>query len=339
MEESFLQEIWDTAEKVKALRHAGCLCFAVIADSHVKTSDPLDLRRQLRSWESLEAVCRETEPDAIFHLGDIPWANGRRETQEYWDKAKLEEWFSLTRERLSSGCPNVFFVPGNHDGVGYQCPDRKHFHRQLIAFRKERITGFVEDESFYYVDFPEKKVRAVCMLSSFRDGEKNRYGIFPDQVEWLKTDALLVPEDWSILLFTHIYPVKGYDSSNQENTEDFARFLHAFQKGEKLETGRFPADFTGHRGGKIAAMFTGHGHVDLIVPPGALPFYMAETGSSFVHEPTSSEGWHLPQGCSVASRAYGDVTEDLWDMVVYNPAEKNLDFIRFGAGEDRHIDL
>lgn len=339
MEESFLREIWDTAEKVKALRHEGCLCFAVIADSHVKVSDPLDLRRQYRSYDNLEAVCREAKLQAVFHLGDIPWANGQKQTQEYWDRAKLEEWFSITKAQLLRGTPNAFFVSGNHDGVGYQCPDRAHFHRHLVAFQKERIRGFVEDEPYYYVDFSKERVRAVCMLSSFRNQGKNRYGIFPDQVEWLKNDALIVPEGWSILLFTHIYPVNGYDTIDYENAEDFALFLRAFQRREKLDKGLFPADFTGHHGGRIAAMFTGHGHIDLIEAPGALPFCMVETGSSFVHEPTASEDWPLPKGCTVASRTYGDATEDLWDVVIFDPGRNTLDIIRFGAGEDRHVDL
>ena len=31
------------------------------------------------------------------------------------------------------------------------------------------------------------------------------------------------------------------------------------------------------------------------------------------------------------------VSQDLWDVMVINPEENQIDFIRFGAGEDKHI--
>jgi hypothetical protein len=47
----------------------------------------------------------------------------------------------------------------------------------------------------------------------------------------------------------------------------------------------------------------------------------------------------MPKGSSAPDRAYGTVTEDLWDAVVFNPGAHTIDLIRFGAGEDRHVDL
>jgi hypothetical protein len=57
-----------------------------------------------------------------------------------------------------------------------------------------------------------------------------------------------------------------------------------------------------------------------------------------VHVPKAGS-WRLPEGCTVPPRQRDTVTEALWDVVVYNPRKETLDLIRFGSGDDRHIDL
>ena len=36
-------------------------------------------------------------------------------------------------------------------------------------------------------------------------------------------------------------------------------------------------------------------------------------------------------------RKLKDVTQDLWDVLIITPGEGRLDFVRFGAGEDRTV--
>jgi len=209
-----------------------------------------------------------------------------------------------------------------------------------VEFQKDRITGCVKNEPYYYVDFADVKVRAICLMSNYREDGKDYYGVYKEQVDWLAQDALLAPDGWHILLFTHIGPVEGlgYVSHSNDNITEFAAFLTAFQNKEKFASSVFSVDFRNAGTAKIVAMFVGHGHTDWILKPGILPCYLVETGSSLSHMP-KRETWTMPADAVVPKREYNTVTEDIWDAVVFNPQKGTLDMIRFGAGDDRHIDL
>ena len=44
-----------------------------------------------------------------------------------------------------------------------------------------------------------------------------------------------------------------------------------------------------------------------------------------------------PEGSCTYERRVGTVSQDLWDVMVVNPEENRIDFVRFGAGEDKII--
>ncbi len=345
MQKFFECEAEDTIEKLNALKEEGCFCFNVITDSHVSPTNPQWIARQWHTFENVKAVNEGAKVDAIFHLGDLfGCVDGINEgfAVKYWDEENVKEWFGIFKRELTAANPNAFFVAGNHDNLKAGEPTRQSWYREMVEPVKDKLSGYREGEMYFYVDFPESSVRAICLMSNFRDGEKGEhknYGIYPEQVEWLVNDALKVPNGWSILLFSHIYPANiGVDSATQDNTEEFAELLKAFQNKEKFESEVFSGDFRGYSDAKIVAMFVGHGHVDWLRAPKELPFWTIETGSNHVHEPTP-DNWRMPNDAVVPRREYGTVTEDLWDTVVYNPKKKTIDIIRFGSGEDRHIDL
>lgn len=343
MENYFSAEVKDTVEKLKALREDGCFCFNVIADSHIAPTNPQWFGRQMHTFENVKAVNEGAPMDAIFHLGDVlGCVDGFTENfaVKYWNEENVKEWFGIFKKEMTAANPNSYFVAGNHDNLKAGEPNRAEWYREMVEFQRDKITGLVPDEPYFYVDFEASKVRAICMMSNYREGEHKNYGIYPKQVEWMVNDALKAPDGWSILLFSHIYPVNaGVDSATQDNTEEFAGLMRAFQNKEKFESEVFSGDFTrGYGDAKIAAMFVGHGHVDWLSPPDALPFYVVETGSNHVHVPDRSN-WRMPDDAVVPPREYDTVTEDLWDAVVYNPKKGSIDVIRFGSGEDRHIEL
>ena len=340
MEPFFQEELQDTVHKVRALQEEGTFSFLIVTDSHIFPPRDRFYQHQLRGYENVKALNEALPLQAVFHLGDIPWVNWTPETLDYWQEENIEKWFAVTREKFCEANANSFFVSGNHDSAGAQPPVPATWHRQMVAPQKARITGYVPDKAYYYVDYPAQKLRAICMMSSHTDETGSHQGIYQEQVEWLASDALRVPAGWKILLFTHIYPEAEpyYCSKQNENAQEFAKFLWAFQNKTVSPSELFPGDFRDAGDGEIVAMFFGHGHTDWVVAPGFLPFYGIETGSDLVHVPQAGS-WRLPEGCSVAPRQRETVTEALWDVVVYNPRKGCLDFVRFGSGEDRHIDL
>lgn len=340
MENHFITEVNDTVKKLDERATEHTFRFSVMTDSHVDPLNPKFVSRQTHAYENMQAVHQQTQIDAIFHLGDILFVCAQPEVKEQWDTPTTEKWLNWTKEQLCAANPNTFFVAGNHDSEWAEEPVPEVFYQRMIAFQKDRITGLVENKPYYYVDFPEKKVRCICLMSSFRENGKRFYGYYPEQMKWLAEEALRAPDGWGIFLFTHIQP--GYVSKYngpKDNGAEFARFLWAFHNKEKNDCPLFPADFTDAGTAKLIAMFVGHEHCDWIQLPGKLPCCVIEVGCNLTHVPKHGIGWGLPNGCSVPRRAYNTVEEDLWDTVVYDPENQTLELIRFGAGGDRHISL
>ena len=340
MESFFADEVQDTVHKIKKLQDDGCFCFQIITDSHAIPLRERQLLRQYRSFENVQEVNRQSDIAAIFHLGDILFINPDEDVKTYWTTEHVEEWFQIVKDNLHKANPNTYFVAGNHDDEFAQEPRRDVWHRRMVACQKEKITGYVQDEPYYYIDFPRQRIRAVCLMSSFRDDEDVYYGIYEDQLQWLAEDALMVPDDWSILLFSHVCIMRSDQTDPKDRLDEFANLVLAFQEKSMYRCQTFSVDFSNIHGAEIVAMFVGHGHVDWVCQPGVegLPFHIIETGANLIHMP-KPETWPMPNGCFVAKRQFETVSEDLWDTVIYNPKKKTIDLIRFGAGEDRHIDL
>lgn len=338
MEKYFADEIIHTVNKVRALREDGCFCFQVIADSHVFPLFDKHVTRQLHTFENIAAVNAQVNIDAIFHLGDLLFTDDTTEVRSYWTANNVEACFDVFKTNLYAANANTFFVAGNHDGEYGREPDRRNWHHRMVTCQSRKINGLVKDEPYYYVDFPAAKVRAVCMMSNYPGADDVYYGIYPDQVAWLAGDALLAPDGWGILIFTHICPFALYETYGQDNLEEFAQVITAFQRKTTYRSNVFSVDFRNAPNSTVVAVFTGHGHVDWIALPGKNPVPVIETASNHVHMPTR-DTWKMPSDCSVPQREYGTLTEDLWDTVIYNPRKGTIDLIRFGAGEDRHIDL
>lgn len=338
MEKYFKEEIIDTVNKIKALQNEGCFCFTIVADSHASPLFQQQKSCLKHTFENILCVHKLVDIDAIFHLGDLLFVNDDPKTHSIWTDSQVAAWFHMVRGKLSKANKNVFFIAGNHDGKSGEEPSRTTWHRTAVACQKEKITGYVKDEPYYYVDFPDARVRAICLMSNYKDNDEVYYGVYPEQVNWLKNDALLAPDDWNILLFSHICTLGLYETYPQDNMEAFVGFLRAFQEKKQFHSEIFAADFSQAPNARIAAMFVGHTHADWIEPSGDAPFPVIGTGSSFVHMPERG-AWKMPANSTVPLREYDSVSEDLWDTVIFNPNKSTMDIIRFGAGEDRHIAL
>ena len=203
----------------------------------------------------------------------------------------------------------------------------------MVLPQRRRITGIVENEPYYYVDFPEKQVRCIFLMSSHQENGEQCYGMYKKQADWLSTDALQAPDGWKILLFSHVHP--GPVGYSKENIEEFVGLLWAFQEKTRFTSEVFSADFRNATSAKLAALFVGHSHVDWVEQPGRLPCPAVMIGSNCVHMPSAEKGWPMPDGAEVPRRIYGTVTEDLWDVVVVK--DDGIHTVRFGAGEDRFI--
>ena len=76
----------------------------------------------------------------------------------------------------------------------------------------------------------------------------------------------------------------------------------------------------------------GHSHADQIYDKRAFPIIgigCAKLEDFREHKPEGSLTWNREQNTR---------TQELWDLLLIHPAEGSMDFLRFGAGEDRHVE-
>lgn len=202
---------------------------AQLSDIHV-----LDGRFEERLLDAAIEEINSEMPDLVVVAGDLT-ANGYREEFEY------------ARERLNAiACPEVVYVPGNHDArsVGYL-----HF---------EDIFG--ERAHARAIGAPEGRVQVVCVDSSkpdLDDGEIGRelYG-------WI-VDSFALPADLRIfVMHHHLVAIPGTGRDRNQ----------VWDAGDALEV---------LRAARVDVVLGGHRHVPHVWPVAGLFLVHSGTASTW----------------------------------------------------------
>lgn len=296
-------------------------CFAVVADSHLDNSVP-------ETCDNIRKVSEAAPLSCVLHLGDIMCDGFPRKTLNRLMKKEIEMFCDCA--------PSGHFLPtrGNHDGF-------KDYIRGASAVRLDadwyEATKYIETlpkvsrpegKPYFYVDYPEKKIRLIALNSFFYDevtedtakGAHNGYD--DEQLDWFRNDALSLNEEWTVIAFTHDSPIKKFDESFAENNPIYNgnAMMDAIKSGMKKNGFRF------------AAWLVGHYHGDLEYCADGINIVLVASETAYV--PTL---WDMPEGGYYPDRALGTETEDLWDAVCVDTETRVLRFFRFGAGKDRVI--
>lgn len=303
----FADEIRDTATKVLKRKKKGkTLTLAVLADTHYVVGG---------CWEdsiyNIQAVHEQAGLDAVVHLGDI--------TDGMVPRALTEEYVHNVMSGLQSVGTPVYMVQGNHDSNYFSGnPEVLDDEGQFDLYQAKLPSDVVRDgKSFwYYVDRPDLKLR-LLFLASFDHREKVRYGFPEKELKWVERTLAETPDGYSVLVFAHVPPLPEihYWSDKIRNGEELINILESHNRG-------------GHR---IMAYVHGHNHADQIY--GKRDFPIISLGCNKCEYFMDKK----PEGAIVYERKLETVSQDLWDVMVINPEENQIDFIRFGAGEDKHI--
>lgn len=335
MEAYFAQELQKTVETINRLNEEHCLAFPILADVHIHPEKPEFMLRYEHTIELMRELNRGCRIDAQFYLGDQLLVTGAL-PGDYWTEARTSQALEQLRSDLLSCNENSFFVAGNHDGAGAIPARSEDWYRQMIDPNK--VCG-VEDQGYFYVDFPKHKVRAVCLMDTQQIAGEEYEGYLPDQLQWLADTALQIPADYRVLIFAHV-PLWGEcRRESQANSDDLIGIFRAFQNREKYEGTVVNADFTDRNEGKICALFGGHDHVQWAGYACDIPFLQIETPSGMIHHAQRSKGWRLPEGFVPVERKMYDETEVLFDTVIFDPKKDLIHVVRFGCGEDMTYDL
>ncbi len=332
MKHFYENEFNKTVETINKLKTDGCLCFNLITDSHIFSFTEPEPSGHMYNFENVEALNSAVDIDCLFHLGDLMWF-----MQNYWTEEKSVAFLTEARDNLIACNKTCYFVPGNHDGTDSHPPVENQWYKIFVEYQKDTLSSFKENKPYYSVDFKEQQTRFIVLMACYQENENNCYGWFEEQINWLTDTLLSTPDNYKIILMTHINPIDG--DKRCANKDEFINYLNAYADSKEFKSSAFSADFTNKSTAKIILMLAGHTHYDRIVNQTVLPFPVIERACNRLHEINKGDGWGEREGGFSPRRTAETDTADLWDTVIYNPEKSTMDIIRFGAGEDLHIKL
>ncbi len=297
----FTDEIEKTIKTARELKTPDTLVFGLMADSHFVING---------GWEdsiyNLLQVNSGIPFDGMIHLGDF--------TDGMTPATITKEYVRQVYDDLGRlGCP-TYMVLGNHD-ANYFKGNPEPFDLQ------EQSKLYLGSEKPYYaVDFPERGFR-LLVLHSFdhtKNGQEMRYGFSPEEVGWVRDILAETPSGWKVLVCSHV-PLLAemhYWSKAIRNGPEMAQVMEDYIRA----------------GGVLLAYIHGHVHADQLNTE-SLPFPVVAVGCAKVED----DQIHKAPGSKTWPREMGRVTQELWDLLLVNTKTGQLDFVRFGAGEDRTI--
>lgn len=294
----FQTEAMLTIERVWDLLGENDLAFAVITDTHYVNNGTWE-----RSARNLQQVAARLPLQGIIHLGDL--------TDGILPLALTRESVGLVMADLRRTGKPVYLCLGNHDS--------NYFRNNPEIMTEEEMSAYYlgTEKPYYYVDYPAQRLR-ILYLYSFDWREQVRYGFPAEELDWVRETLADMADGWAALVCAHVPPLPEihYWSDQIRNGEALLRILEEY-----------------HRAGKrILAYVHGHNHGEQIYTERLFP--IVSLGCNKMEDFQDRK----PAGSWTYSRQQDTVTEDLWDVMIVHADHAGIDFVRFGAGEDRHVD-
>lgn len=299
------KELARTIRTVAERRNRDSLVFTLLTDTHYVVNG---------NWEytaaTIEEVNRNIHPDGIIHLGDL--------TDGSLDKELCKEYSQRVLKRMESWDIPLYLTIGNHDTNYFRNNiDRLSEEEQYEYYLSQ--TKQADQHLWYRVDNTEHKL-CMLFLHSFDAAKKLRYGFPLEEVEWVKQQLEQLPQEYQVILFSHDAPLARLDywASEIRNGELLTSVLEEWHRGHE---------------NRIMAFIHGHTHADYIYREREFP--IISIGCSKCEYFADKK----PEGATTYHRLMGTVLQELWDTMIVKPKERTIEFVRFGSGMDRCIDL
>ena len=293
----FEPEIKNTIQTIRNKKKERNLVFGLMTDSHYVVNG---------GWEdtvaNLRAVNEVTKFDAVIHLGDL--------TDGMVPLVITKEYASRVMQDLKKLGAPLYLALGNHDSNYFRNnPEWMKEDEQSEFYLKRQVP-------WYYVDFEEKKLRCI-FLHSFNHREQVRYGFSMEEVEWVKEVFAQTSKDTKVIVFSHVplLPEMHFWSKDIRNSGEMLCVLEKYMQ----------------QGGTIMAYIHGHNHADQICYDKSFP--IVSVGCAKCEDFKDKK----PKGSITYDRKMRTVSQELWDVMIVDTDENRLEFVRFGAGEDRVI--
>lgn len=293
----------------------------------------------LHHYGSLGKAAEIIDLDCFADLGDM--------IDHSFDKAAAITLLENQSAALSGAGLPIFRVKGNHDD-----------NRAVVCAKQDMSYYISNDEwteacgvdwatvmdgttagvkPYYYKDFDGDKIRVIALDSQdvpfvYNTGDACQYkfGYSQEQLDWLANEALDFSDktdksEWGVVVLFHAV------ASGDYNFPEFRTIMTAFMEGtsgtitKDAQTSpitNLTYDFTGQGAMEVICFLDGHTHEDgysqyLDVPK--------ITITSSLIEKTNT------------TRELKTETEDAWDIITIDRANRKIYCTRFGAGNDREF--
>lgn len=293
----FQAEALLTIEKVWELLGENDLAFAVITDTHYVNNGTWE-----RSAYNLQQVAARLPLNGIIHLGDL--------TDGILPLAQTKESVERVMADMKQTGKPIYLCCGNHDSNYFRSNPERMTEEEMSAYYLGR------EKPYYYVDYPAQKLR-ILYLYSFDYREQVRYGFPAEELDWVRETLETMADGWAALVCAHVPPLPEihFWSDQIRNGEALLQILEEYHRSGK----------------KILAYVHGHNHGEQIYRSRLFP--IVSLGCNKMEDFQDKK----PEGSWTYSRQQGTVTEDLWDVMIVHADHGGIDFVRFGAGEDKKV--
>ena len=304
----FTEEVYKTADKVMEQQVNGkSLVFALLADSHCTVNGTWN-----DTVSNIAAVHERVGLDGIIHLGDL--------SDGMLDKRTCSRIATSCINDMRKICEPIYLAIGNHDTNYFRGNTEWLTEEEQYAIYGRFNDRYVKRQGmkgYYYTDYDHVELRMI-FLTSFDHHENIRYGFSEEEVQWLQRVLDETPDGYKVLIFGHDAPLAELDYW-AEDIRNGERIMNILEKYHEME------------GREVLAYIHGHTHADYVYDKRSFP--IISVGCSKVEYFPDKK----PEGSTRYMRKLGDVTQDLWDVLVVTPEKRRLEFVRFGAGEDRSV--
>ena len=312
----FESEMQETLETVRGLMTEPCLVFPLVTDIHHESKTRNLFSNFDQMIDNIRRFSRNVHCDFLVNLGDNTDGDDVAVTLRRND-------YMLSRF-IHLGLP-YYQAIGNHD-TNYvtntgATNDRnltiEETYRSYISATKDAVFNQATNGTDYYKDFDQYGVRLVVLNVDYLGA----YVYSGSTVTWLEEVALNT--DKIILLAVHLSSIssQNWNNNNPTNSANITAALQSFV----------------NNGGTVIQM-CGHSHTDysfetpwLCVFSNCQKFEQADLTGAGYKAITGYDNY----GLVAPERTAGTATEDSWSVVVLRPHARKINFVRFGAGNDR----
>ena len=316
-------EAEDVISRIRACQTGNSLTFALVTDIHygstdkqyglLDTSCPYMLDHTIKN---INYVSKFVHYDFLVNLGD----NTDGDLAPSQNKA-LDD---VVNKKLGLLKIPYLFSAGNHDtniyynnGSNTRTPSEMYAYGYSMMTRTKSRPGTYGND--WYLDLDELGIRIISLSVNYT--YRYRFSGEADLQTWLET---VLDSDKINIIFTHLSMISSQNwNGTAPNRAKYPRnAVSAFVEN----------------GGTVIQL-CGHSHADysfetpwLCVFSNCTKFFQSDLSISQWEAITGND----ELGIVNPERVEGEASEDCWTTVIVNPELGTIDFIRFGAGNDRH---